>query len=165
MIVNYLNNGGVQKCTREEINRVIEESLKYLNQPTEMEVNIAFATEDEIKNVNNKSRNKNTATDVLSFPSFELEAGEIVKIKEDKYKWNINPENNHFVLGDILLCTAVAKKQAANLKHTLKLELIRLCVHSLLHLLGYDHIEEADKKKMHPLEVACMKNAGYEIIE
>lgn len=165
MIVNYLNNGGVQKCTREEINRVLELSVKELRQTADFEVNIAFVTKEEIKEVNKNNRNKDSATDVLSFPAFNLIAGEIVDLKSDKYKWNINPENNHFVLGDILLCKDIAKEQAKSLGHSLKLELVRLSVHSLLHLLGYDHIKEEDKKVMHPKEIECMKKAGYEIIE
>ena len=165
MIVNYLNNGGVQKCTREEIERVLNLSLNTLEQKADMEVNIAFVSGEEIRQVNNKNRNKDSATDVLSFPAFELNAGEIVDLAQDKYKWNINPENGHFLLGDILLCTEVAKKQAKALKHSLKLELVRLSVHSLLHLLGYDHIQEKDQPVMHKKEMECMKQAGYEIIE
>lgn len=165
MIVNYLNNGGVQKCTREEIERVLGLSLKEMGQNADVEINIAFASEEEMKEVNKRSRNKDSATDVLSFPAFELKPGEVIDLADDNYKWNINPENNHFVLGDILLCSSVAKVQAKKLGHSLKLELVRLSVHSLLHLLGYDHIKEEDKKVMHPKEIVCMKKAGYEIIE
>ena len=61
--------------------------------------------------------------------------------------------------------TDEAKVQAKKLGHSLKMELVRLSVHSLLHLLGYDHIKEEDRKVMHPKEVECMKKAGYEIID
>lgn len=165
MIINYLNNDGVQKCTREEINRVLGECLYLLNQPKEIEINIAFVTADEIKIVNGKERNKLQPTDVLSFPAFNLSVGEIIDLKDDKYKWNINPENELFSLGDILLCKEVAKKQAMELKHTLKEEFIRLAVHSLLHLLGYDHIEDSDYEIMHAKEMELLEKCGYKNLD
>lgn len=165
MIVNYLNNDGVQKCTREEINRILECSLKALKQPEEIEINIAFVSADEIKRVNEKERNKPQPTDVLSFPAYDLKVGEIIKLTEDKFKWNINPENNHFSLGDILLCKEVAKNQAKELKHTLKEEFVRLTIHSLLHLLGYDHIEDGDYEIMHKKELELLKKCGYENLD
>ena len=165
MIVNYLNNDGVQKCTREELNRVLEVCLDELSQPQEVEVNIAFVTAEEIKAVNEKERKKASSTDVLSFPAFELKVGEVVNLEDDKYKWNINPENEHFSLGDILLCKEVAKKQANELGHTLKAELVRLTIHSLLHLLGYDHIEDRDYEIMHAKEMELLQLCGYENLE
>lgn len=161
MIVNFLNNGGVQKCTREEIIRVLNEGLKAIKQPNEVEVNIAFVSSDEIKVVNAKERKKDVPTDVLSFPAFDLKVGEVVDLTNDKYKWNINPENEHFCLGDILLCKEVAKQQANELGHTLKAELVRLVVHSLLHLVGYDHIEDSDYELMHKKELEILSNCGY----
>ena len=165
MIINYLNNGGIQKCTREEIARVLEKGIEILGQIKEVEINIAFVSPEEIKAVNNKERKKNQATDVLSFPGFNLKVGEKINLKDDKYKWNINPENEHFVLGDILLCKEVAKKQADEFKHSLKTELVRLSVHSLLHLVGYDHIEDEDYQIMHPKEIEILEICGYKGIE
>jgi len=165
MIVNFLNNGGVQKCTREEIVRVLEESLKTIKQPEEMEINVAFVSMDEIKVVNAKERKKNVPTDVLSFPAFDLKVGEVVDLTNDRYKWNINPENDHFCLGDILLCKEVAKKQAEELGHTLKAELVRLSVHSLLHLVGYDHIEDNDYELMHKKELEILSKCGYDNLD
>mgnify|MGYP003308797983 CR=1 FL=1 len=165
MIVNFLNNGGVQKCTREEIVRVLEESMNVLRQPTEVEVNVAFVSAEEIKVVNAKERKKDVPTDVLSFPAFDLKVDEIIDLSNDKYKWNINPENEHFCLGDILLCKEVAKKQAEELGHTLKAELVRLVVHSVLHLVGYDHIEDADYEIMHAKELEILKKCGYDSLD
>lgn len=165
MIINYLNNDGVQKCTRDELNRVLEKCLMVLGQPEEVEINIAFVSADEIKAVNEKERNKPSATDVLSFPAFNLEVEEIINLDDDKYKWNINPENNHFSLGDILLCKEVAKRQAAEYRHSLKAEFVRLSVHSLLHLLGYDHIEDADYAIMHEKELELLDACGYDGLE
>ena len=96
MIVNYLNPSVVPKKTREEIKRVMEECLKYLNQNCLTEINIAFVTSDEIREVNKNQRNKDIPTDVLSFPAVTIGAGEVIDINNDNYRYNINPENNAF---------------------------------------------------------------------
>ena len=68
MIVNFLNTLKVPKKTREEMKRVMEECLKYLNQTEPTEINIAFVTPEEIREVNKNQRGKDVPTDVLSFP-------------------------------------------------------------------------------------------------
>jgi len=165
MRINFLNFGGIAKCTRDEMLRVMEETLKNLGQPTQMEINVAFVTPEEIKNVNCKERNKDVPTDVLSFPAFELQPFEKVDLKDDKYKWNINPENGYFTLGDMLLCVDVAKTQAKNLKHTLKEEVVRLSLHSLLHCLGFDHIEDKDYEIMNKIEKEILNICGYKNLD
>ena len=165
MRINFLNYDGVQKCTRDAMLEVMEQALKMLGQPTKMEINVAFVTPSEIQAVNEKERGKNSATDVLSFPAFELKALEKVDLKDDKYKWNINPENEYFVLGDMLLCKEVAKIQAKNLGHTLKEELVRLSLHSILHCLGYDHIEDSDYEIMHKIEIQVLESLGYKNLD
>lgn len=165
MIVNYLNPSAVSKKTREEMKRVMEECLKYLNQNCLMEINIAFVTPDEIREVNKNQRNKDVPTDVLSFPSVTINAGEVVDINNDNYRYNINPENDAFSLGDMLLCKEVAKEQAKDFKHSLETELVRLSLHSVLHCLGYDHIKDEDYAVMHKLEVEVGKICGYDFSE
>ena len=165
MRINFLNYGGISKCTRDEMLRVMEEALKLLGQPTKMEINVAFVSPEEIKNVNNKQRGKDASTDVLSFPAFQLDAFEKVDLKDDKYKWNINPENEYFVLGDMLLCVDVAKAQAKELKHTLKEEIVRLSLHSLLHCLGFDHIEDSDYEIMSKAEKEILNLCGYKNLD
>lgn len=162
MRINYLNYGGLNKTTRDEMLKVMEMALKFLCQPTKMEINVAFVSADEIREVNKRERNKDSATDVLSFPAFDLKPLEKVDLTDDKYKWNINPENDYFVLGDMILCVEVAKIQAKNLGHSLKDEIVKLSLHSLLHCFGYDHIEDKDYEVMNRVEEAILKMAGYE---
>jgi len=165
MRINFLNYDGVQKCTRDAMLEVMEKALNLLGQPTKMEINVAFVSPDEIRVVNNRERGKNTPTDVLSFPAFELKPFEKVDMADDKYKWNINPENDYFVLGDMLLCKEFAKQQAKNLGHTLKEEIVRLSLHSLLHCLGFDHIEDADYEVMHKIELEVLNTLGYKNLD
>lgn len=165
MRINYLNYGGVDKSTRDEMLRVLELGLKTLGQPTKMEINVSFVTPEEIRVVNKNQRNKDSATDVLSFPAFELAPFEKVDLKDDKYKWNINPENEYFVLGDMLLCKEVAKTQAKEFHHSLKAEIVRLSLHSLLHCLGYDHIKDEDYEVMRKIEKEVLESAGYKNLD
>lgn len=165
MIVNFLNTLKVPKKTREEMKRVMEECLKYLNQTEPTEINIAFVTPEEIREVNKNQRGKDVPTDVLSFPSINLKVGEIIDLTNMDHKFNINPENDAFSLGDMLLCIDVAKAQAKEFKHSLETELVRLSLHSILHCLGYDHIKDEDYAVMHKVEIEVGKLCGYDFSE
>ena len=165
MRINFLNYGGLDKATRDEMLKVMEQALKLLGQPTKMEINVAVVTSEEIQQVNCKERNKDVPTDVLSFPAFELKPFEKVDLKDDKYKWNINPENEYFVLGDMLLCKEVAKVQAKKLGHSFKDEVIKLSLHSLLHCLGFDHIEDKDYEVMSKVEKEVLNSIGYKNLD
>lgn len=165
MIVNFLNTLKVPKKTREEMKRVMEECLKYLNQTEPTEINIAFVTPEEIREVNKNQRGKDVPTDVLSFPSINLKVGEIIDLTNIDHKFNINPENDAFSLGDMLLCIDVAKAQAKEFKHSLETELVRLSLHSILHCLGYDHIKDEDYAVMHKVEMEVGKLCGYDFSE
>lgn len=165
MIVNFLNTLKVPKKTREEMKRVMEACLKYLNQTEPTEINIAFVTPEEIREVNKNQRGKDVPTDVLSFPSINLKVGEIIDLTNMDHKFNINPENDAFSLGDMLLCIDVAKVQAKEFKHSLETELVRLSLHSILHCLGYDHIKDEDYVIMHKVEVEVGKLCGYDFSE
>ena len=91
------------------------------------EVSVSFITNAEIKELNQQYRQKDAATDVLSFP-----------LGEDG-KWDKNEETGAFMLGDIVISTEKAFEQATLYGHTIQREIGFLTVHSMLHLLGYDH--------------------------
>lgn len=95
------------------------------------EVSISFCNDDYIKELNSKYRNKNVSTDVLSFA---MQDGEYMG------------EDN--MLGDIVISVDTAITQSKELNHPLFIEIDHLLTHGMLHLLGYDHIEEKDKIEM-----------------
>ena len=165
MIVNFLNKTEVPKATRDEMVRVMEKALQVLKQTALLEINVGFVSADEIRAVNLKQRDKDSSTDVLSFPASDVKVGEVIDVTKDEYKYNINPENEAFSLGDMIICLEVAKAQAKSFKHSLKDELVRLSLHSLLHCLGYDHIEDKDYEIMHKLEIGVAKLCGYDFEE
>lgn len=108
------------------------------------EVSITFVDKDEIHKLNREYRKVDRPTDVLSFPMNE----------------EFLIEGVDSMLGDIVICMDIAKDQAKEYGHSLDREIMYLTCHSMLHLLGYDHIEEDDKKIMRGKEKEVMKNLG-----
>ena len=105
---------------------------------------ITFTTPEEIRKINKKYRKIDRATDVLSFPMFEKEElDEKIKNKDFLYE---------DVLGDIIISIDKVREQAEEYGHSFERELSYMLVHGFYHLMGYDHIEEEDKKIMRPKE-------------
>lgn len=105
---------------------------------------ITFTTPEEIRKINKKYRKIDRATDVLSFPMFEkAELDEKIKNKDFRYE---------DVLGDVIISIDKVKEQAEEYGHSFERELSYMLVHGFYHLMGYDHIEEEDKKIMRPKE-------------
>ncbi|MCI8961542.1 MAG: rRNA maturation RNase YbeY [Clostridia bacterium] len=107
---------------------------------TDLYLSITLSNEEYIHKINKETRNVDKPTDVLSFPMFE-------KNEIPKTKTGI-PD----VLGDIIICIPIVKKQAIEYEHSFKRELAYMLVHGFYHLMGYDHIEEKDKQKMREKE-------------
>lgn len=105
---------------------------------------ITFTTPEEIRKINKKYRKIDRATDVLSFPMFEKEELD-EKIKNKNFLYED-------VLGDIIISIDKVREQAEEYGHSFERELSYMLVHGFYHLMGYDHIEEEDKKIMRPKE-------------
>lgn len=107
------------------------------------EINV-FVTDDEgIRDINRVQRNINKPTDVLSFPMFELTPG---TLPEDWAPY-CDPDTGLIPLGDMAISLERAKAQADEYGHSVKREVGYLTIHSILHLLGYDHLDEGPMKK------------------
>ncbi|MCK6257752.1 rRNA maturation RNase YbeY [Fictibacillus sp. KIGAM418] len=123
----------------------IEELTNLLNQaavmediPNETELSVTFVTNERIHEINKQYRNKDTPTDVISFAMEEMGEGELEIIGDDLPR----------ILGDIIISAEIAKNQAEEYGHSFLRELGFLTVHGFLHLLGYDHLNEHEEKKM-----------------
>lgn len=117
------------------------------------EVNVTLVDGEKIKALNNEFRNIDKETDVLSFP-----------LGEDGV-YDINPENGAFMLGDVVISVDRALKQAEEFGHSIEREIAYLTVHSILHLLGFDHIDEGENKKiMRAKEEAALEVIGLNFI-
>lgn len=111
-----------------------------------VEISVSFVSLEEIHELNREYRNVDRPTDVLSFPQFERDE-EI-------------PEVGPVYLGDVVISTDKAKAQAEEYGHSYERELVYLFTHSVLHLLGYDHMEEDEKKEMREREEEIMSHLG-----
>lgn len=114
--------------------------------PEPVEISVSFVEPEEIRRLNCQYRNKDSVTDVLSFPQFD--------------DWDDLPEEGIVALGDVVICVSQAQAQAEEFGHSLKREILYLFVHSLYHLLGYDHMDEEEKKEMRQKEEAVMTRLG-----
>ena len=151
----YFDNVGL--FTKPFIKRVLERALKHLNQPSELlEMSLSIVSPEQIQELNKSFREVDKVTDVLSFPTCDNPTrGAITVVCED-----VNPETDLVNIGDIVICMERAKEQAKEYGHSLKRELAFLSVHGLLHLLGYDHVEEEDEKQMVALQKEILDQAG-----
>lgn len=113
------------------------------------EVNVTFVNDEEIKELNANFRNIEKSTDVLSFPLGENGV------------YDINPENNAKMLGDIVISVDHAVNQAELYGHSIQREISFLTVHSMLHLLGYDHVNGGlEQMKMREKEEMVLAKLG-----
>lgn len=137
-----------------ETNKLLEEIYQALIEKEglgqEAEVSLLLTNNEEIQELNRDYRNLDQATDVLSFPIYERE--EIEALLKDQE----GPEL--ILLGDIIISMERAGEQALEYGHSLKREVAYLFVHGLLHLLGYDHLEEDEKKEMRTREEEILKS-------
>ena len=135
-------------------NSAFKETLSQLNLRSENFICCILACSDrKIRGLNSQFRGKNNPTNVLSFPS-TLETSLIKRIS--KLESNVEP----FELGDIAIAYELCKKEADTSKIDFEHHLYHLIIHSVLHLLGYEHGEDTDAAKMEKIEVQILANLG-----
>lgn len=135
----------VQDCCTKAIQKSgIDKKTKII------EVSILLTGDDFIKELNSNYRSKDKPTNVLSFPSYDFEAGHYENL------------DNYVVLGDIILAFETIKKEAIEQEKTFINHLLHLVVHGTLHLLGYDHIDDVDAEVMESLEISLLTDMGVE---
>lgn len=114
--------------------------------PDQVEISVTFVSTEEIQELNRIYRDKDQVTDVLSFPQYE----DLEEVRN----------NEVICLGDVVICPEQALLQADEFGHSGERELVYLFVHSIFHLMGYDHIEEDDRMEMREQEEKIMKKIG-----
>lgn len=112
------------------------------------EVSVTFVDNDQIRRLNAKFRDKDSETDVLSFPMGE------------NGEYDLNPSTGAKLLGDVVLSMEKAAEQAQEYEHSFEREVCYLTVHSMLHLLGYDHMNSEEKAVMRMKEETVMSQIG-----
>ncbi|ACD51840.1 rRNA maturation RNase YbeY [Clostridium botulinum] len=135
------------------LEKVIEFALKEEDVNIPSEISLLFVDNEEIREINNETRNIDRATDVLSFPMLDYPEKKVFKevYTENDFS-EADFDGDDLVLGDIVLSLERALEQSKEYNHSYEREASYLVVHSVLHLLGYDHMEEDDKVKMRKRE-------------
>jgi len=134
------------------IRKACTATLKFEEFPHPAEIDVSIVNDDTIKEMNNQFRNIDSATDVLSFPLGE------------NGEYDTNPETGAKMLGDVVISADTAVKQADLYGHGLEREIAYLTVHSVLHLLGYDHVNGGlEKTIMREKEEAVLDALGLAV--
>lgn len=108
-----------------------------------VEISLTLVDAEEIQQLNRDYRNVDKVTDVLSFPQYD--------------DLNELPEEGEIMLGDVIICRQRAEEQAEEFGHSVEREMVYLFVHSVCHLLGYDHMEDEEKAEMRAKEESVME--------
>lgn len=143
----YFDEG---QAVSDEIRRKMEQAAVYAVQLENLdeqrcELSVTFVDLNEIHELNKIHRGVDSPTDVLSFPQFEDVCEEA-------------PEEGEICLGDVVICRDKAAQQAEEFGHSFEREILYLFVHSVLHLLGYDHMEDDEKRVMRTREEKIMEH-------
>ena len=127
---------------------VISETLDYEDCPYEAQVNIILTTNEEIQQINLEQRGVDAPTDVLSFPMIDYAYPSDFTVLEAGGMDSFDPDTGELILGDIVISVDKVIEQAEKYNHCVKREYAFLITHSMLHLFGYDHMDEVERENM-----------------
>lgn len=148
--VEYLNEIDENSEEFQELVSNVLQKAAEMEKTGPAEVSVTIVTKERIQEINSEYRQKDAVTDVISFAMEEMgeDETEIIGGEETRF------------LGDIIICLAVAKEQAEEYGHSIEREMGFLAVHGFLHLLGYDHMNEADEKAMFGRQEEILEQYG-----
>lgn len=144
-----------EELAREVAEAVLEDAAC----PYDAEVNLVLTTDQEIQKINLEFRNIDRPTDVLSFPMIEYALPGTFDFLEDREDC-FHPETGELILGDIVISKDRVISQAKEYGHTIKREYAFLIAHSMLHLIGYDHIDEDERNRMEDRQKRILDGLG-----
>lgn len=146
VITNEQDKINIPENWQGKMEQIVELCLQQEEINSKAEVDILFVDNETIREMNLEYRDKDSATDVLSFPMYE--ADEYIEDEEE------------ILFGDIVISLERAQEQCEEFGHSLEREVMYLLVHGLLHLAGYDHMEEEDKQQMRQQEEKLLAVIG-----
>ena len=146
----------------ETIKSVCEAVLKEEKCPYEVQINVVLTDNEGIRELNREFRNIDREADVLSFPGLEFETpGEFI-VGEEQEADCFDPDTKELILGDIMISVDKVYSQAEEYGHSTKREFAFLIAHSMLHLCGYDHMEEQDAELMEQKQKMILDELGIQ---
>lgn len=140
----------------EIVKLVVDEVVDMENCPYEAQVNVLLTDNEGIRYFNKEYRDIDRETDVLSFPNVDFSEPGVFDIDEDAEADYFDPESGELILGDIIISVDKVMEQAENYGHSILREFAFLVAHSMLHLSGYDHMEEDEAKVMEAKQEAVL---------
>lgn len=143
------------------IHEIIPAALDYEECPYEAEVNVILTDNEAIREINREQRDIDAPTDVLSFPMVDFEEESNFDHVEDYVEDYFNPETGELMLGDIVISVEKVIEQAENYGHSQERELAFLIAHSMLHLCGYDHMDDEEREVMEAKQREILDQEGY----
>jgi len=143
------------------ISDIVEAAIAFVKCPYECEVSVTITSDEDIHSINLEQRGIDRPTDVLSFPMVDYDTPADFSIVESDPFSYVNPETDELVLGDIIISIETAKRQSAEYGHSLKREVAFLTAHSMLHLFGYDHMDDDERLVMEQYQEQILTTKGY----
>lgn len=140
--------------------KVIAEALDQEQCPYEVSLNVLLTDNQGIHELNRQHRGIDRPTDVLSFPNVDYDSPADFSVVEDHIEDYFDPENGELCLGDIVISVDKVYEQSAEYGHCVKREYAFLVAHSMLHLLGYDHMEPAEAETMERKQEEILDRLG-----
>lgn len=135
----------VEKLIKDLTNAVLASENVLFN---DISLNVTFTDDDTIQKINSEFRDIDKSTDVLSFPAIDFENPVDLSFLNGDEADYFDPDTNELILGDIMISLEHAHAQAVEYGHSFKREIAFLITHSLLHLLGYDHMDDSERLVM-----------------
>ena len=135
---------------------VVETALDYVKCPYDIEISLLITDNEGIREYNREHRNIDKETDVLSFPNVDFKTPADFSDIESRFEDYFNPDSGDLVLGDIIVSAPKVLEQAHAYGHSTKREFAFLIAHSMLHLCGYDHIDDEERIEMEKHQEAIL---------
>lgn len=144
------------------LKQVIAEAARQEQCPYEIEVNLTLTDNEGIRDLNREFRELDVPTDVLSFPMVDYTTPADFSVLEEPGAdvMYFHPESGELLLGDIVISVERAQEQAKEYGHSLKREMCFLTAHSMLHLFGYDHMEDQERLEMERKQEQILQTLG-----
>lgn len=159
----YLENEAEARfsfSTEETAKLVIEAVLHSEGCPFDATVNLLITDNEGIREFNRQYREIDRETDVLSFPNLDFDRPGDFGRADDHHADYFDPDSGELVLGDVIISADKVKEQAENYGHDEKREFAFLVAHSMLHLCGYDHVEDEERLVMEKKQEAILQGLG-----
>ena len=136
---------------------VCEAVLEEENCPYEAQINVVLTDNEGIRELNREYRGIDRETDALSFPNVDFAREGVFEIDEDSEADYFDPDSGELILGDIMISVDKVFQQAESFGHSARREFAFLVAHSMLHLCGYDHMEDAERLVMEQKQEAILQ--------